>query len=134
MAQTVNLNMNQGETWRWPFVWASQDPASTEAVPLPPIPFDFTGCTAALQVRERYGSPVLAELSLGSGISLNAGGEIVLEFTDVVTDALGATADPSKPRSKAKYDLEITFPSGDVRRVIQGAIILGSNITREVAL
>lgn len=134
MAKTVNLAIDQGETWRWSFVWASPDPASTDAAPLPPIPFDLTGATARLQVREKYGTPVLVELTTeNSGIALNgSSGRIDIVFTDAQTDTLGASADPLKPRRKALYDLEVQFSSGDVRRVLEGAIAFDQNITRDM--
>jgi len=134
MAKTVNLQIDQGETWRWSFQWAAPDPASTAVVPLPPIPYVVLGGIAALQVREKYGSEVLLELSEFTGITLGVDGAVTIEFTDEQTDAMGATAIANRPRLKAKYDLEIEFTDGDRKRVCEGEITLSPNITRTVIL
>lgn len=130
MATTVNFNLDQGQTFRWSFIWATAG-ATPEA---PVIPYVVTGCTARMQVRAKYGTEVLLELTTeDAGITLGpADGQVQLFITDEQTDALGSSEDPLKPRKIVKYDLEIVFPSGDVMRVIQGEITFDPNITREV--
>ena len=134
MAKTVNLNWLQGQTYRWGFVWARPDAASTPEAPLPAIPRELTGCTARMQIRSRYGAEVLLELTTENG-GLTLGpdaGHITIYAADEQTDEVGATEDPLKSRTRARYDLEVIYPSGDVRRVIQGDLTISPNITREV--
>lgn len=130
MATTANIRLNQGETFRWPFLLKIPGATSGALEPMP-----LTGCTGRMQVREKYGAPVLLDLSSenrGVVVSEDEEGRIDVVMTAEQTDTLGATANPLKPRLAAVYDLELTYPSGDVRRVIQGAITISPNITREV--
>lgn len=130
MATTVNFNLDQGQTFHWSFIWATAGATSTD----PPVPYVVTGCTARMQVRAKYGTDVLVELTTeNAGITLGpAAGQVQLLLTDEQTDMLGSSEDSLKPRKIVKYDLEIVFPSGDVTRVIQGEITFDPNITREV--
>lgn len=133
MATTANLRVLQGQTFRRTFTWSHADPASTADVPLPPVPYDLTGCTAKMQARQKYGTEVLLEFSSENGglVLGTTDGLITIFASAVQTDALGATTDPLKARTRAVYDLEVTFPSGDVLRVIEGVITIEPNITRE---
>lgn len=126
-----NLGIDQGETYRL-FISYALPPSEDE----PQVPIDITGCSARMQVREKYGSPVLVELTTeeGGGIVLvGEEGKINITISDVQTDAMGARAGSTRPRTEAVYDLELVFPSGDVQRVVQGVIEIDPNITREVA-
>lgn len=135
MTTTANIRLNQGETFRWSFVvgTASSDPNVIE-------PWDLNGCTGRMQVREQYGTPVLLEISTENGGIVIGGtpdtpvmNQIDLLMTAEQTDKLGVTPVVTKPRRNAVYDLEITYPSGDVRRILQGGITISPNITREVS-
>lgn len=131
MATTANIRLNQGETFRWPFLLKIPGGAPDVLEPMP-----LAGCTGRMQVREKYGAPVLLDLSSGNGgvvVSEDEAGRVDVVMTAEQTDRLGATSSPMKPRLAAVYDLELTYPSGDVRRIIQGAITISPNITREVS-
>ena len=132
MARTTNLNLRQGETFRWSPSF--ETPGAT--VGDPGVPVDFVGVLEARsQFRQAYGTEVLAEMTLENG-GIVVGpepGQLHLLLTDAQTDALGATASLRKPRTAAVWDLEVVFPSGDVRRLLQGAVAISPNITREVA-
>lgn len=129
MTTLVNLNLRQGETLRWsPYL--RQPGIGSDPGPV----LDLTGCTARAQFREKYGRPVLVELTTENG-GLTIGpepGRIHIWISDEQTDVLGATASPLKPRTSAQWDLEIEYPSGDVRRLMQGDVTINPNITREV--
>ena len=130
MAAVYPLTIDQGETFRLTLVYAL--PGATPSDP--PVPIDITGATGRMQVREKYGSPVLAEASSeNDGIAIEGPeGRIHLVLTAVQTDAMGVKEGSTKPRETALYDLEITLPGGDVKRVVEGTIAIRPNITRTV--
>lgn len=138
MARTVNLNLRQGETFRWSPTFLTPgvlegDPALEGA---PGVPVDFSGVVdARAQFRQGYGTDVLAEMTLANGgvVVGPEPGQLHFLLTDAQTDALGATSSPRKPRTAAVWDLEVVYGSGDVRRLLQGAVAIDPNITREVA-
>lgn len=131
MAAVYPLLVDQGETFRLSLVYAT--PGASEADP--PVPVDLTGATAAMQVRERYGATVLAEITTeNGGISIEPlEGVIEIVLTDAQTDAMGVKEGSTKPRTSALYDLEVTLGSGDVKRVVEGTVTINPNITREIA-
>lgn len=129
MTTLVNLNLRQGETLRWSPI-LRQPGTGTDPGPL----LDMEGCTARAQFRQKYGSPVLVELTTENGglVIGPVAGQLHIAITDEQTDALGATSSPLKPRTNAAWDLELVYPSGDVRRLMQGAVTINPNITRDV--
>ena len=130
MAASYPLAVDQGETFRLSLVYAV--PGTTPSDPV--VPVDITDYTGRMQIREKYGSPVLAEATTeNGGISISGPeGRINLVLTDVQTDAMGVKEGSDKPRTAALYDLEIVSPGGDVKRVVEGAITINPNITRNV--
>lgn len=128
MAAVYPLTIDQGETFRLVLVYAL--PGATESDP--PVPIDITGATGLMQVREKYGSPVLAEASSENGgiVIEGAEGRINLMLTAAQTDSMGVKEGSTKPRESALYDLEITLSGGDIKRVVEGTITIRPNITR----
>lgn len=136
MAATVHIHLLQGQTFRHTFLLQRPDPASTIAVPLPPVALETIGCTARMQIRSKYGEPVLLELTSTAGITVDptTEGQVSLVITAEQTDALGTTEDLAKPRTKFQYDLELVHLSGDVLRAMESdACTIKRNITRTVA-
>jgi hypothetical protein len=141
MTALVKLKVAQGQTWRHTFLLTRPDPASTTEHPLPPIPLETVGCTGAMQCRAKYGAPVLLELTTANGgivVDPTVDGRVTIVMTAAQTDALGATEDPAKPRRSFHYDLELTYPSGDVVRVLQSPegdpSTISPNITRSTGV
>lgn len=129
MAKIIDFPWVQGETYRRGFLCAVPAAEPDD----PPTPMDFDGCTARMQVREKYGTEVLLELTTENG-GIEFGtepGVLWLHLTAQQTDELGATADPLKPRKKARHDLEVEWPNGDVKRIWQGEVTIDPNITRD---
>lgn len=128
MAATVTLNLLQGQTFRRTFVLSRTD-SNGASEPLPTI-----GCTGVMQIRNRYGEPVLLELTTENGgitVDPDTDGRVEVYISDEQTDALGLTDDPLKPRAKFMYDLELVYPNGDVLRVMESdACTIKRNITR----
>lgn len=114
-APVYDLTIEQGATSEIPLQW--KDAAK--------CPYDLTGASALLQVRSNPSAPdVLLELSTENGrIDLSKGnGQIVLLFSEVVTRALAFDA--------AVYDLLVRFPTGVIRRVIEGRFIVSPGVTK----
>jgi len=128
MAAVYPLTIDQGETLRLSMIYATPavDPATT------PTPIDLSGAVARMQIREKYGSPVLVEITTENhGVTITGpAGQIDLVLTDVQTDAIGVKEGSTRPRTSAVYDLEITLLSGDVKRVVEGQITINPNVTR----
>jgi hypothetical protein len=85
---------------------------------------DFTGSTARLHVRSKYGATdKLIELTTeNDGIVLTEDGEITLSMTAAQTAALTF--------SRGVYDLEIVPPSGEPYKIIKGNVYLKREVTR----
>lgn len=128
MAATVTLNLLQGQTFRRTFV-LTRKVTDVTSEPLPTI-----GCTGRMQIREKYGEPVLLELTTendGIVIDPDVEGRVTVFISDEQTDALGETDDPLKARTKFMYDLELSYANGDVLRVMESdASTIRRNITR----
>lgn len=129
MARNIDFPWVQGETYRRGFLCA----VPGADVDDPNVPMDFSGCSARMQVREKYGTEVLLELTTENGGIEFTGepGVLWLYVSAEQTDELGVTADPLKPRKRAKHDLEVVYPNGDVKRIWQGDVSLDPNITRD---
>lgn len=101
--------------------------------PKPGVPYDFTGATAQLDVRLKVASPTPVFTLTSNpvvGITLgDAAGTVAVEMSADQTELLGL---PSTPRAitEAVYDLEVTYPSGDRDRLIEGSITVKPSVTR----
>lgn len=129
MAANYPLKIDQGETFRLSLVYTGP---AVDGVELGE-PIDLTNASARMQVREGYGKPVLVEITSDENGGITIGGvtgRIDLLLTEAQTDAMGVKEGSTRPRTEAVYDLELVLPSGDVKRVIQGSIVIDPNITR----
>lgn len=121
-----DLDVEQGATFRLGFTWSAIDGLDSAGQPIPGAPYDLTGCTARMQIRQSFGTPVLVSVKDGDGITLGGPtGTVTVEISDERTDVLDGLR-------SARYDLEVEFPSGDVYRLLQGAVAISPNITRDV--
>lgn len=109
----VNLTFSQGATWKLNLTYESGN-----------NPVDLTNYTARMQARSTYDSTAVAlNLTNGTGITLGGtAGTIALLVNATTTAAIGA--------AQYVYDLEIVSPSGEVTRVIEGALIVTPEVTR----
>ena len=117
-----DIHMEQGATLRIHFVYGT----STEATPTHvETPYDLTGCTAKMQFRKRYGEPVLLELS-------TANGEIELGGVDGTIDCYASDEQTDLiVEKRGKWDIELTYANGDVKRILMGNFYNSLAITRE---
>ena len=110
-----NLTIYQGATFIDQVVWKTGDP---------PGPMGFSGVTARMQIRQlQKSTTVLMTLTTENGrITLGPDGMIKLEISAADTAAITFAG--------GVYDLEIVFPSGYVRRFMEGNIIVSGEVTR----
>lgn len=116
-AAKLNLKIEQGATFSRVVTWNAG---------VLPTPVNLTGCTARMQVRERFDSPdKMLELSTeAGGIALGgAAGTIAITATASQTAAM-------RKRSGV-YDLEVQFADGAVRRLLQGTVAISPEVTHE---
>jgi len=115
-AGKLKLAIEQGATFRKLLTYKAGTPA---------VAVNLTGCTARMQIRSAITSPtVLVNLTTENGGIVLGGtaGTIELIITDTATAAITWTT--------GVYDLEIVFPSGDVRRLVYGTVTVSPEVTR----
>ena len=116
MTAKYKIKINQGATLRIPFTWRSNG-----------LPIDITGFTARMQIRKTVASSeVIHELSTeNGGIILGDDGAFLIYISDSVTETFNFTT--------AVYDLEFVNLDGDVIRLLEGAVQLSLEVTRNVS-
>ena len=114
-AAFYDLTIEQGATFRQVFRW--QDKSKQ--------PFDLTGYTAKLMLRQSVASPsVLKTLTTENGgiVLGGATGSITLYMSPADTTALRWDT--------AVYDLALYAPGGDVYRLVEGSANVKPAVTR----
>lgn len=126
-AVNVDLTVEQGTTYR---VTANVTTPNNANPPVQ-VPYDLTGCTARMQVRQRYTdtTPLFEANTTNGGLTLGGtAGTIAIVLTSANTALLkvalplGPGAAPP-PTQVYYYDLIVILPSGDELRFMQGRII-----------
>lgn len=116
MTAKYKIKINQGATLRIPFTWKSNGTA-----------IDITGFTARMQIRKTISSTeIIHELTTeNGGIILGDDGAFLIYISDSVTKTFNFTT--------AVYDLEFVNLEGDVIRLLEGAVQLSLEVTRNVS-
>lgn len=111
-----NLVIDQGATFERTLMWKAGTPAG---------PVIFTGCTARAQLRENIeDTTTLLELTTENG-------RLSLGSTDGKLTITIAAVDTAKlPENGGVYDLELVYPDGRVRRLMQGLVVVRPEVTR----
>lgn len=126
-AADYDLYIEQGATFRFTLIYGHKDGTVDSDGNANVLPYDLTGCKIRMQIRQRRGSEVLiAATTTNGGIVIDPDpttGKMTITITDEATDSLTI--------SKAKYDLEVGYPSGDVLRILQGSVKISPNITQD---
>lgn len=112
---TVNLTIQQGDTFALDVQWIDDTTGQ---------PVDLTGATARMQLRSYYASPaVVLDLAVGTGITIDAAeGRFTIVASATQTAGLSAQS--------GVYDLEVTFASNVVKKVIRGTFTVDPEVTR----
>lgn len=114
-AAKVNLQINQGATFRHKFTWKDSKGRA----------INLTGYIARLQARETIESDiaVLTLTTENGGVVLGgSAGTISLYLSDEATALVTA--------KKLVYDLELEASNGDVVRLVSGSINVSFEVTR----
>jgi hypothetical protein len=110
---TYNLTLYRGDSYHWQFqLWANE--AQTD-------PADLTDVTTKAEIRTQPGGTDIIELATS------------VELPHIVH--MDFTVDLWEPWLKAigRWDLQLTYPSGDVHTVLAGAVNVTGDITDSTA-
>lgn len=114
-AASFDLTIEQGATFRQVFRWQNKSKQ----------PFDLTGFTAKLMMRQSVASPsALKTLTTDDG-SITLGGQ-----TGTITLFISAADTARIHWLLAVYDLVLYSPTGDVYRLVEGQVVVNPAVTR----
>jgi hypothetical protein len=111
-AQNYDLDIEQGSAFKLELQLKQPDGE----------PLNLSGCTAASQIRKsaRSKNPIIDFTC--EVVAPTADGIILISLTHDQTSSLSF--------SNALYDIEVTFATGEVRRLLMGSVRLSPEITR----
>lgn len=113
----VNLQLKQGAVFLMPITWASNDD--------PPVRYDLTGASAAMQIRKGNAEgTVLVNLSSSDGITFPAPTQGQLLVTIDAADTV------ELPLGKHPFDLFVTLAGEQPVCILEGTIEVRRQITR----
>ena len=117
MVRKYDLVIQQGATFKLRLIWKGENKQ----------PQDLTGYTAALQVRETYTS----NDTLLSLTSEPEGGITITYLEGRIDIVIESALTASLPAPKnGVYDLELTSPSAEVTRLLEGKVRITPEVTR----
>jgi hypothetical protein len=107
---TLNLTIYHGDTYRWTFtLW--QDAGKT-------IPADLTGVVPKAEIRvSSAGGAIITTMDL----TVQTPNQILAVLPTAKTALL--------PKSGGTYDLQLTYPNGDVQTVLSGLVTVTMDVT-----
>lgn len=116
-AGELNITIEQGATWEYPFTWTSGG-----------SPVNITGYEFKAQIRKQAAKsatdpPVIIQLETPNEITITDGpnGIYTISISDEVTSTM--------PNGNYIWDMFVTFPSGKVRKLWVGAVEFIPNVT-----
>jgi hypothetical protein len=110
---TLNIAIYHGDTYRWQFtLW--QDPGKT-------TPADLTGVIPKAEIRTAAGGTLLTSMDL------------TVEPPNVI-QAILPTAKTQLLKGGGVWDLQLTYPDGDVQTVLQGSVSVTMDVTDSTAV
>lgn len=108
MPAALPLTLYRGDTARWQFkLWA--DTGKTQ-------PVDLTGVTPKAEIRDKPGGTVKGAL------------DCVVELPNIINASLDPAVSRNLP-SKASWDLQLTYASGDIETVLAGPVSVTPDVT-----
>lgn len=122
IAGIYNLFIEQGATFTRLIEIEFPDPSDQTVF----LPYDLSGFSASMQIRRTIDSPV-PQISLTS-----ASGDIEMQPSGVL-NAIRIVMSPQQTSSLTSdgvYDIEIEDGSGNIQRILRGAVTLSLEVTR----
>ena len=114
LAATYGFTADQGATFSQVIIW--RDSTNT--------PVDLTGYTARMQIRQKVTSSVALALTTEND-RIDLGGS-----SGTVTLNISAADMEALPAGHYTYDLELETDGGEVNRLLMGAFVVRSEVTR----
>lgn len=84
---------------------------------------DITNCTILLQLKRGYGQPSALSLSTGSGLTISDATHGIFRIDSQIIDI---------PAFVYLYDIQISFPSGEVETYISGTWTITGDVSSNV--
>lgn len=132
-----DIYIEAGATFRSGFTWHRAGPPDSRGRPTPGEPYDLTGWSARMQVRQAIDSPaVLTATTTNQMIVFGrdpadpsaavdlTNGRVDIVLTDEQTLVLN-------PLTTGRYDLLMEDPQGARYRLLQGSVTIDPGVTRE---
>jgi hypothetical protein len=103
-------------------IWRNDSWSQTFAILADTTPVDLSGCTILIQVRPTPASSVVALTLSTANSSISIGGvsRNLITLNKIVDVAAGAYV----------YDMNVTFPSGEVKTYLWGNFIVSEDISK----
>lgn len=115
-AATINLEIEQGSTFRQKFTYSAGTP---------PAPVNLTGCKGRMQIRAKVqDEQVLAELTTENG------GVELVPLAGEITLNIDADTSAALSFRSGVYDFELEYSTGIVERLFEGKVTLSPEVTR----
>ena len=106
---TLALSIYHGDSYRWQFtLW--QDPGKT-------VPADLTGVIPKAEIRQSAGGALVSTLDL------------TVQMPNIILAVLTSTKSSALPKSGGSWDLQLTYPNGDVQTVLLGSVTVTMDVT-----
>lgn len=103
------LTIYRGDSGGWQFVlW--NDPEKTDAV-------DLTGVTPKAEIRNRHGGNRITPLTC------------TVSPPNIIDMTLSAETSHTLPAGQQVWDLQLTYPGGDVSTVVNGLVVVTADVT-----
>ena len=114
MSQPFDITIPAGESFFFEITLKESNEANA-------LPINLTDFTGAGQLREDWDKPLLADFAVSFPLPRTSG-KVRVVLTDEQTNAL--------PVNRARYDLFVTDPYGNSRKILEGIAHIERAITR----
>lgn len=106
---TFAIAVYHGDTYRWQFtLW--QDPAKT-------IPADLTGVIPKAEIRQSAGGALVNTFDL------------TVQMPNIILMVLNSTKSLAMPKTGGTWDMQLTYPNGDVQTILSGGVTVTMDVT-----
>ena len=105
----LDLDLYRGDTYSWRVhLWASQDKT---------LPVDLFGAAVEAEIRDKFNSAMIMHM------------QCAVQLPNIIFMYLLAGEWPGFPSTIGVWDLEVTFPNGDVKTQLAGNVKVTADVT-----